>query len=567
VMAVWLWPGAVLLVASVVLTFAGASGAPPAPVAWDAIDVVALLLAGGWLLQRRRGALTGPLLLLTGLAIGISVLTYVDDAPGLRLVGMIALPLFAPPLMLALLGFPDGRARGIDRWLWLGALAACTAGWWAVLATYEPPVGGIATVAMPFADRSTFEVLGLVHWAACALLGPVIAARLVLRWMRSTPAARRVHLPLVVSGAATALVTGSATPFALEVLDGRPPPDAVLAAWGVGFAIVPATVGLTLLRRRGVRAPVTALLAAGSSLRDAVAEALGDPTLELVERGPLPAAAGRDRAITPLGGQGALVHDPALLEDPVLLETVAHTAGLVLEHERLTAEVRAQLEEASAIRRRIVHASDDARRGIERDLHDGAQQTLVSLALALAMLQEELADEHEVAGRLVAHAASQAEAALRELRDLARGVFPALLSADGLGPALEELAAASPLQVGLDLRLAGRVAPEVEAAAWFLVREGLANAAEHGRARGAVVRATEDGGRLEVEVLDDGAGGAAVVRSGALEGLADRVVALGGELEVGEAPGGGTRLAARFDGAATRPAPPAASAPRAVPSG
>jgi signal transduction histidine kinase len=317
--------------------------------------------------------------------------------------------------------------------------------------------------------------------------------------------------------------------------------------------------------------------AGAGAVREAVAEALGDPSLELATRGPggiwrlpdgRPAEGADGRVVTPIGRKAALVHDAVLLEDPVLLATIGATAGLALQHERLTAEVRARLEEAGAVRARIVRASDEARRRIERDLHDGAQQTLVSLALALGMLEEELeADADDVAARLVRHAADQAEAALAELRELARGVFPALLGADGLAPALEELAAASPLRVALDVALPERPPQEVEAAAWFLVRDGLANAHEHGRARAAVVRARAEGERLVVEVVDDGVGGAAIVPGGALEQLADRVAALGGRLELGDAPGGGTRLAAALDLGARRPGPPAASAPTAVPSG
>lgn len=574
----------VVVIDVVAQTLVARSGGPLGPAIFDGVNAAVLALAGGWVWRRRPDLPAGPLLVLTGAAVALNNLVYLPDAPALRLAGMVILPLFIPPLVYAVLSFP-GRLERPDRLLAGAAVGLTTLSWWVVLLVYAPPPRPtVSTYLSPFADRELYAGLALANGIAAGLLGLTTAARAVRRWRQSTPAARRIHAPVMLSGAATTGIAGLSGPFGFRVLDGIAAPTAVGVLWAIAFLAMPLAVLGTVLRQRSGRLPLGQLLGAidggGEGLRAAIADALGDPTLDFAFRLSDEArwrdAAGRpleaetNRALTPLGPPGArvaIVHDPALREDPVLLEAVARTAGLAIEHERLRAEVRAQLEDAAALRARIVRASDEARRRIERDLHDGAQQTLVSMALALGMLEEELreAPDDGLSLRLVRHAAEQAEAALAELRELARGVFPALLAADGLVPALEELAIASPLEVTLDLALPGRLAPEAEAAAWFLVREALANARVHGHARCAQVRAALEGDQLFVEVVDDGVGGARIITGGGLEQLADRVAALGGRLEVGEAGGGGTRLSARMR-AGAHPAPPGANAPAAAPS-
>jgi signal transduction histidine kinase len=355
-----------------------------------------------------------------------------------------------------------------------------------------------------------------------------VAAQLITGWWRSMPAARRVRAPVVVAGAVTCVAVGIAAPFGAGAVDGEAGPIAVVLAWGAGFAVIPLAVLGAVLRQRTARVALSELLRAlerapaGLPMRDALAATLGDPTLEVVQRTPdgrgwrtadgAPARMrGGARAVTPLGGPGArtgVLHDAALLEEPGLLDTVSRGASLALEHAEMRRQLRERLDEARAVRARIVAASDEARRRIERDLHDGAQQSLVSLVLALAVLDEELADSgDELALRLVRHATEQADRALDELRDLARGVFPALLVNDGLEAGLRELARRCPLPVGLELDLPARPEPAVEAAGWFLVREALGDAVARGAGR-ASVRAVLRDGVLALEVTDDGAGGA-----------------------------------------------------------
>ncbi len=188
---------------------------------------------------------------------------------------------------------------------------------------------------------------------------------------------------------------------------------------------------------------------------------------------------------------------------------------------------------------RIAAACDNARRRLERDLHDGAQQRLVSLSLRLSLLATRVGPDTE-AERLLAGAQEELAEALQELRDLARGLHPAVLSDHGLPTALPSLAARATLPVELDVRLPRRLAGTIEVAAYYVISESLANIAKHAHAERACVTVLEERGYLLVEVRDDGIGGAESTEGSGLQGLADRVGALGGELTVHGAPGGGT---------------------------
>jgi signal transduction histidine kinase len=181
------------------------------------------------------------------------------------------------------------------------------------------------------------------------------------------------------------------------------------------------------------------------------------------------------------------------------------------------------------------------RQRLERDLHDGAQQRLVSLALTLRLAREKLETEPGEAGRLLDRSREELDQALRELRDLARGIHPTVLGDRGLGAAVEALAVRAPLPVEVVSNLAdGRLHEPVELAAYFVVSEALTNTAKHASATKASVALTEQDGRLAVQVRDDGVGGADVDRGTGLRGLADRVAAIDGRLEIDSRPGQGT---------------------------
>ena len=198
-------------------------------------------------------------------------------------------------------------------------------------------------------------------------------------------------------------------------------------------------------------------------------------------------------------------------------------------------------EQLAASRARIVEAADAERRRLERNLHDGAQQRLVGLALDLRQIEARLDGDPDAARRLLAVAREELAVALEELRELARGIHPAILSDRGLRPALEALAARAAVPVRLET-LCERLPERVEAAAYYLVAEALTNAAKHARASCVSVelRCVDD--RLWIEVSDDGVGGADVRSGSGLRGLADRVESLGGRLAIDSRAGAGTTL-------------------------
>jgi signal transduction histidine kinase len=218
----------------------------------------------------------------------------------------------------------------------------------------------------------------------------------------------------------------------------------------------------------------------------------------------------------------------------------SRTAGLELENVRLDAALRARVEELRASRARIVQASDSARRRLERDLHDGAQQRLVALALDLKLARGKLDSDPAAAAELLDASIAELAEATSELRELARGIHPALLTDRGLGPALEALASRAPLPVGVtpvpDMRLPG----PVESATYFVVAEALTNVSKYANATHAEVTVTRSNGKVVVEVRDDGVGGADPAAGSGLSGLADRVAALDGLLHVESPQGRGT---------------------------
>ena len=238
--------------------------------------------------------------------------------------------------------------------------------------------------------------------------------------------------------------------------------------------------------------------------------------------------------------------------DRKVLAGFAAQAGVALSNVRLTEELRAKLDEISAqteelrkSRQRIVEASDAERRRIERNLHDGAQQRLVALGLELNLLESKLPDEHPARGEL-GKVSAELRDALAELRELARGIHPAILTEQGLGPALQSLVNRSPVVAeAIDLPT-NRLPHQVEAAAYYVVAEALTNVARYAHASQVQVSAVQSGSTLVVEVHDDGIGGADIDKGSGLRGLADRIAALGGELEIDSPEGRGTRVIVRL---------------------
>jgi len=241
----------------------------------------------------------------------------------------------------------------------------------------------------------------------------------------------------------------------------------------------------------------------------------------------------------------ALIHDPALVDEPQLLEAVTAAAGIALENGRLHAELRARLQELRGSRARIVDAGQAERKRLERDLHDGAQQRLIALSLEIGLLQGSLVGDAESKRRLDM-AQREIATSLKELRDVAHGIHPAVVSGHGLEVALEELVARGAVPVKLEVQLSARLPERLEVAAFYLVSESLANIAKHAEATSATVEVRDSDGHVVVEVTDDGIGGAHTERGSGLRGLADRVEAIEGRLRIWSPPGGGTRLRAEM---------------------
>jgi signal transduction histidine kinase len=294
---------------------------------------------------------------------------------------------------------------------------------------------------------------------------------------------------------------------------------------------------------------------------------LGDPTLELLfwrsPDGTFVAADGspvdldlveNGRAVTLLPHSerpvGALVHDPRLVELSAFHD-IAAAASLAIRKDRLNEELQARIdelrrreEEVRESRRRLVTAADAERQRLERNLHDGAQQRLVSLSLSLRLAQARMRTSPEAAAEILAGASTELAVALEELRQLARGLHPAVLTERGLAAAFESLRDRAALRISLEALPEGRLPEPVEAAVYYIAVEALTNTAKYAEASEARLAVTLDDGAVHVEVADDGVGGAEPATGSGLRGLADRAEALGGTLSVESPPGGGTLVRA-----------------------
>ena len=450
----------------------------------------------------------------------------------------------------------------------------------ALLAAHIPP---LAPPADPRARRGPLDVLAdrpLTRMlTALAIKLPIAIAALVvaIAFLVATGA-------LLVLGAKGIAGLGAATwvgPVRTGVLSGIAMCLLALPVGVLAIAVLGAIGGmLRSVTRALLLAPPTA---AGAPVREMLAESLGDRTLSIAYWLPdreifvdeaghavtLPESGSR-RAWTAVERNGrrvaAIVHDAELDTGPELVHAAAAAASLALDNERLKADLRARVEELRVSRTRIVEAADAARRRLERDLHDGAQQHLVSLALDLRVLKARLGEPEAAA--LVDEVAGKLATGLAELRELARGIHPAVLTQRGLGPAVEALADRVPLPVTTSVEVGEeRLAPSIEAAAYFVVSEALTNVSRYAGASRADVTIVLAAGTVVVTVSDDGAGGADIDAGSGLRGLTDRLAALDGELLLDSPRGGGTRIEARIPAAAAArpeaapdvPAPPQAT--------
>jgi signal transduction histidine kinase len=516
----------------------------------------------------------GVLMVVTGFAWFVAVLALIDTP----LVVSLGVPLGSIWLALvayALLAFPSGRLHSTADWVVVACLAVAFVFVWIPVLLLTPDIGRLfdcdTCPSNPLAVADVQAAGDALIWVRVVLLVAAFALMcflLGLRWRRATPTQRRSLTPILFTGLLLAAV------FVLSgALYLAPGLDAL--ADGMEWAIYPVVVAVPFaflfglarshLFRTGAVASLVQRLGGrldAGELRDALADALGDPSLAIafwlpesrryVDAGGRPAelpAEDSSRATTPIEHDGrpvaALIHDAALREEPELVRGLGTAASLALENERLEAELRAKVEEVRQSRARLVTAGDSERRRLERDLHDGAQQRFVTLALQLRRARAQLADDAPSA-TLLDGALDQLSVGLSELRELARGIHPAILSDKGLAGALRSLIARAPVSVTVLEVPEYRLPTSVETAAYFLVAEALTNVAKYARATQATVSVVGDDGVAVVEVRDDGVGGADPSVGSGLRGLADRIAALDGELELQSPPGEGTTLRARL---------------------
>jgi signal transduction histidine kinase len=514
---------------------------------------------------------TGMLMVVTGFAWYVSLFARTEP-PLLYSVGFLFENLYVAPAVHLLLAFPSGRLEsGVDRALVAFTYVVVTLGFVPIVMFFEPAdfgcVGCPENVFLVERNPSLGDTW-LDALSYCGIVVPLaVVARLLQRWRHASRPLRRAVTPVFVAGGA--LMISLSTLLAIVVLNGSEElMDVVFYSSLPALALVPYLflAGLVrgrMLRGRGLGRLVRRLGAGRGrgDLRAALAEALGDPSVELAywlpdhrqyvdaagQRVELPAP-GSLRSVTEVEHEGrriaAIVHDPTLLEDPDRVREAGAAAALALENERLDAELRAKVEEVRASRSRLVEVGWRQRRRLERDLHDGAQQRLVSLALTLRLARERLGDDAGDAGSLLDRSRGELDLALSELRELARGIHPAVLADRGLGAAVTALADRAPLPVEVRDVPADRLPEHIELTAYFVISEALTNITKYASASCAWVKVTQGNGRLMLEVGDDGVGGADAQRGSGLRGLADRLDAIEGRLDIDSEPGRGTTVRA-----------------------
>jgi signal transduction histidine kinase len=541
----------------------------------ETIDFVYRVTGGSFVVcgliawQRRPGNRVGLLMVGVGFGLFINPLLSWGDGSVVRTLGLLFADYWAILFVILLLVFPHGRPlrRGLD-WLVLGAVAVPIVVMQPIYLLFLEEGGdnllraGYRNLLLVWPNAQVADAIDQGQRAVGGLAGVLLALVLVWRWLKASPPLRRVLVPVLAGGTA---MLSFAVLLTFDLFVG--------ARYQVAFATfallasVPLVFLAGFLRSRLARASIGELFVdlradpAPADLRDGLARALGDPSLTLAYWLPefetwadldgravvLPDDGSRATTVIERNGAqlAVLLHDPVLDDEPELLEAVGAAAGIALENGRLHAELRARLVELRASRARVIEAGQKERQRLERNLHDGAQQRLIALSLELSKLEKQVAGDEDARARLE-QARGEIAASLDELRDVARGLHPAVLSGHGLEVALESIAAGAPVSVRLNVELDARPPEQIEVAAFYVVSESLANIGKHSCASSASIDVGRTDGVLVVEVVDDGVGGADSEQGSGLRGLADRVEALGGTLRVWSPAGGGTRVRAEM---------------------
>src|SRR5512133_1197487 len=512
--------------------------------------------------RRRPDSFFGPLMILAGFVTQLSILQW-SSQPLLNTVGQLCDLLVAAVWLHLFLAYPSGRLAGRAERIVviIGYLAAVG------LQIVILVLGGFNDLHLltVFKRQTAAEVMQnvqLLTLSAVAIVGVALLWwrwRSLPQWQRRRPAQILINCFSVTLVMLAALLTAGTFQF--------PGFEIIRLATFTAAGLAPLAFLAGLLDARLAKAGVGELLVQlrtdpTPDLQALLAQALRDPTLSLIYWLPqygswadqdgnprsLPASdSGRRVTFVKQNGEqiAALIYDAALGDEPELVEAVSAAAGIALENGRLEAELKARLQELQGSRSRVVEAQQNERRRLERNLHDGAQQRLVALALELGLLAEKANNDPATQERLKRARGEVAES-LDELRDIARGLHPAVVSGHGLAIALESLAATTPLEVHLKTDGLPRLPEQLEVAAYYVVSESLTNAAKHARADTVTVEVGVTTDTLIVEIVDDGIGGADSERGTGLRGLADRIEALDGHLRVWSSVGKGTRVRAEI---------------------
>jgi signal transduction histidine kinase len=529
--------------------------------------------AGLFAWAKRPDSGLGSLMVATGFAWFVAALST-SNTPLIFSIGGIWGSVYVVTAMHVLLSAPEGRLSPGDRRIITAGYVVVIFGVFPLWLFFDPATECDTCPENVFLIEKSETAVNVIG-TAINLIGLVLIAlvlrSLVRRWRGSTRSERRLYAPMYAAG--VALLVAIIAQLALQSAGSSGGAvDAAFVVSLVPFALVPYLFVGAFLRARFVQSGAVGALVsrlgegapAGGGLRDALAEALDDPSLELVYWLPegqryvdfrgrpyeLPEDDPRRaiHAVTARDGQcvAAIIYDATLAEAGEHVRAVGAAALLALLNERLEAELRAKVDELRRSRERMLRIGLEERRRLERDLHDGAQQRLVSMALNIRLARAKLNEDPLAADQLLASAGEELDSALEELRELARGIHPAVLSDRGLGTALETLAHRAPVPVELAELPEERLPEAVELAAYFVVAEALTNVAKYANATHATVEVARENGRLVVEVADDGVGGADPDNGSGLRGLADRIAVLEGRLEIDSERGRGTTIRARI---------------------
>jgi signal transduction histidine kinase len=543
--------------------------APPVTPRWmpALFPVVAgIYLAAGIVAWVRRPSNRLGAIMVAGAAVWIAAGFAGVAAPALIATGLIVATVPLAIVVHMLHAFPSGRLRGsVSRATVLVGYAVCLlleAPQYLFMAGPDAPSTVLRIAERPELADAASDAQSIIGLTVMVVTTVILARRL----RHAAPAQQRALAPLSVYGIVTVLFVPVVPHLRGVFGDGA----AVEVVQLIGLAGIPVAFAVGLLRggfaRTGELQELAAWLGADHArpaLADALADALGDPSLELqfavpgtdehvdrhgrVAQRP-PAGSGRTAVEVMLGDRhvGAIVYDATLIADRSLVAAAGRVVALALANEQLTAELRAGRDRLQRSLARTVEASDVERRRIAGDLHDGLQGRLVLLAIQANAVRGD--STLSASGRAdAAELGAGLQTAISELRDLVQGVMPAMLSERGLCAATAELADRCPIPVRLDLDRARVPLPGgVESTGYFIVAEALANAVKHSHATMVDLRMTQHDGRLLIELRDDGVGGAHTNGGAGMRGMADRVAALAGRLDVHSPPGGGTGIVAEL---------------------